>query len=57
LFAGFLAGIEVATEDQISNNMARVYSVVDDLLDAGIDRSFVVSAMSEGLKRARGDGS
>jgi hypothetical protein len=37
LFAGFLAGIEVATEDQISNNMARVYSVVDDLLEAGID--------------------
>jgi hypothetical protein len=57
LFAGFLAGIEVATEDQIPNNMARVYSVVDDLLEAGIDRSFVVSAMSEGLKRARGDGS
>jgi hypothetical protein len=37
--------------------IARVYSVVDYLLAAGIDRSLVVSARSEGLKRAKGDGS
>src|SRR5262249_52738764 len=59
LFADFLAGIETAIQNHIANNMPycidRVYSVVDYLLGAGIDRSLVVSAMSEGLKRARGD--
>jgi hypothetical protein len=59
LFADFLAGIAAAITDQIANNreycFARVYAAVDYLLAAGMGRALVVSALHEGLKRARGD--
>ena len=58
LFADLLAGIDAAVKGQVANNAqycaARVACCVDQLLSMGIDRAYVVAAMTEGFERARG---
>jgi hypothetical protein len=59
LMSDLLAGIDAAVKDRVSNNMeyciARVNCLVDQLLHTGVERTIVVTSMTEGVKRAQGE--